>query len=243
MRGVPRAGAWSVFLSAIGIAAAFAGAVEPDAPKRQSPDRMKDFEGLGFSVAPRGGGKARIQLFGLVGEGYKFVYVFDRSASMGGSGRTSLAAVKAELTESLKPLDTVQQFQIIFYNERPLLFNPSGIDGKLAFGTEQNKERALRFLETVEPGGGTDHELALRAAIGLRPDVIFFLTDGDEPQLKTNQLDRIERLAAGVVIHTIEFGSGPKTTARNFLAELAERTGGESTYVDISQLGAKTRQK
>ena len=109
---------------------------EPDKAKTaDGPGGGKEFEGLGFSVAPKGGGKARIGMFGLWGEGYKFVYVFDRSGSMGGDGSASLKAVKAELLASLKNLDTVHQFQIIFYNHRPVLFNPSGTPGKLAFGT------------------------------------------------------------------------------------------------------------
>lgn len=180
-------------------------------------------------------GKARTSLFGIVGEGYKFVYVFDRSGSMGGSGRSALQAVKAELLASLENLDTVHQFQIIFYNEKPVLFNPSGAPGRLAFGTEQNKDRARRFLDTISADGGTEHEEALRLAIKMRPDVIFFLTDADEPMLDRQQLNRIQRLAAGILIHAIEFGRGPKPDGKTFLAVLAEENGGQYAYVDISK--------
>ena len=41
----------------------------------------------GRSIYANPEGKARVTLFGLTGEGYKFAYVLDRSASMGGSGR------------------------------------------------------------------------------------------------------------------------------------------------------------
>ena len=51
-----------------------------------SDGQQDGLQGLGFSVAPNQGGKARTSLFGIVGEGYKFVYVFDRSGSMGGIG-------------------------------------------------------------------------------------------------------------------------------------------------------------
>ena len=149
----------------------------------ESASPQQGLEGLGFSIAPKEGGKARTSLFGLVGEGYKFVYVFDRSGSMGGSGRNSLKAVKAQLLESLKNLDTVHQFQLIFYNERPVIFNPSGTPNRLAFATQQNKQRAARFMETIKADGGTGHEEAIKLAIHMRPDVIFFLTDGDDPRL------------------------------------------------------------
>jgi hypothetical protein len=196
---------------------------------------QEPLQGLGFSIAPKEGGKARTSLFGLAGEGYKFVYVFDRSASMGGSGRTSLRAVKAELLQSLKSLDTVHQFQIIFYNERPTIFNPTGQPGRLAFATEQNKQRALRFIESIVADGGTDHEEALKLAIRLQPDVIFFLTDGDDPKLTPAQLAKIQHMAAGITINAIEFGPGPKPAGASFLAALAEQNGGGYTYIDISK--------
>ena len=213
------------------VSAGISWAEEP--PNRQDPAHH-DLEGLGFSIAPKEGGKARTSLFGLVGEGYKFVYVFDRSGSMGGSGQNALGAVKAELLKSLKQLDTVHQFQLIFYNERPVLFNPTGTPGRLAFATEQNKQRAARFVESIVSDGGTAHEDALRMAIHLQPDVIFFLTDADDPKLSPAQLEKIRHLAAGIIINAVEFGPGPKPDRASFLAELARQNGGGYTYVDLS---------
>ena len=180
-------------------------------------------------------GKARTSLFGTSGEGYKFVYVFDRSGSMGGNGARSLRAVKAELQKSLANLDTVHQFQIIFYNERPVAFNPTGTPGRLAFANEQNKRRAVEFVATITAEGGTRHDDALTMAIGMRPDVIFFLTDGDEPKLGRHQLDTIQRQAAGITINTIQFGDGPKPDEKSFLAVMAEENGGQYAYVDTTK--------
>jgi hypothetical protein len=210
---------------------------EPDGNKSETKNvsPQKGREGPGFSLAPREGDKAKTSLFGVVGEGYKFVYVFDRSGSMGGKGRESLKAVKAELLDSLKDLDTVHQFQIIFYNERSALFNPSGEPGRLAFATEENKQRAIRFIESIAAGGGTDHEQALRMAIRLRPDVIFFLTDADDPKLTPAQLKKIQHIAAGIIINAIEFGPGPKPEGDSFIADLARQNGGGYAYVDISK--------
>jgi hypothetical protein len=221
-----------VLLVGLDLSIAVLGA-EPDKPKTSiDSGGMKEFEGLGFSVAPNGGGKARTGMFGLMGEGYKFVYVFDRSGSMGGDGSASLKAVKAELLASLKNLDTVHQFQIIFYNERPVLFNPSGTPGKLAFGTERNKVSAERFLDTIEANGGTDHEAALRMAAAMKPDAIFFLTDGDDPKLTSQQMKKIEGWLGGIRLNVIEFGPGAQPEKESFLKELARRVGGEYVYVD-----------
>lgn len=225
-----------VWLATAGVwlATGFALAEEPRGSPNAANSDSKPAVLPKYHLTP-GLGKARTSLFGIVGEGYKFVYAFDRSGSMGGSGRNALQAVKAELLASLDHLDTVHQFQIIFYNERPVLFNPSGTPGRLAFANEQNKDRARRFIESITADGGTEHEDALRLAIKLRPDVIFFLTDADEPQLTRPQLDSLQRLAAGITIHAIEFGQGPKPKGKNFLAVLAQENGGQYTYVDISK--------
>ena len=200
----------------------------------------------GLPEGPRGqsgsmGGKARVTVFGATGEGRKFAYVFDRSGSMGGSGRNPLGAAKAELIASLDSLDTVHQFQIIFYNETPRMFNPSGQPGKLAFGTEENKQRAIKFVNSITAAGATRHEDALLKAFSMQPDVIFFLTDADEPRLSAGRLYDIHRRAAGITIHAIEFGLGPQRDSNNFLVKLARQNGGQHQYVDVTELVGKKR--
>ena len=182
------------------------------------------------------GGKARTAVFGVPGEGYTFVYVFDRSGSMGGSGRNALTAAKKELLASLQQLEPTHQFQIIFYNDKLTVFNPSGNADRLVFATEQNKAAAERFINSVVPDGGTEHYAALLLALKFRPDVIFFLTDADEPKLTPGQLERIHRAAGGTVINTIEFGYGPQTENDNFIVRLARQNGGKHVYVDISRV-------
>jgi hypothetical protein len=213
-----------------------AAAAEPDGRSRQPSASPPGTEELGFSVAPGEGGKARTSLFGIVGEGYKFVYVFDRSGSMGGPSPNALQAAKAELIHSLKLLDTVHQFQVVFYNERPSVFNPTGDLGRLVFATESNKQRAARFINSIAADGGTNHEDALRTAIHLNPDVIYFLTDADDPKLTPRQLEKIRHLAAGIIIHTIRFGEGPRAKGDDFLIDLASQNGGQHADVDILTL-------
>jgi hypothetical protein len=179
-------------------------------------------------------GKATTSMFGITAEGYKFVYVMDRSGSMGGSAQVALKAVKSELARSLEGLDAIHQFQIIFYNEKPVVFNPTGVSGKLAFANEDNKARAVRFINSITPDGGTKHEEAIKTAIRLHPDAIFFLTDGDEPGLSAEQIDAISGRASGIAIHTIEFGIGP-APKESFMAKLAKANRGEYSYVDLTE--------
>ena len=80
-----------------------------------------------------------------------------------------------------------------------------------------------------------------KLAIRLQPDVIFFLTDADDPKLTPAQLAKIRHMAAGIVVNAIEFGPGPKPAQASFLAELARQNGGGYAYVDVSQLAAGVR--
>jgi hypothetical protein len=193
--------------------------------------------GGGPPGARRGvGGTAKTGIFGVEGEGYKFVYVFDRSYSMGGSGRSPLSAAKAELIASIKSLDKVHQFQIIFYNEQPKRFMQQEFPNKLFFANDQNKRLAEGFIRGITAQGGTQHEDALLLAIGLQPDVVFFLTDADKPILWPGQLLNIKRRATGIVINAIEFGYGPPSDTENFLKQLARDNGGKHGYLDVTRL-------
>src|SRR5581483_10327392 len=127
------------------------------------------------------GRAGQTQVFGVVGRGSRFVYVFDRSLSMKGA---PLAAAKHELLASLKQLERVHQFQIVFYNEKPRMMQSP----QLLFADENGLAQAESFANSIAAAGGTDHWQALQLALRLTPDVIFLLTDADEPPLTAKQL-------------------------------------------------------
>jgi len=178
------------------------------------------------------GEKAQVSLFGIKAEGSKFVYVLDRSGSTDGK---LLDAAKAEIIASIEKIDDVHQFQLIVYNERPTVFNPAGSGGQLAFGTEANRAEVRKFLSTISGDGGTDHAAALSTAIRMHPDVIFLLSDGDEPKLTARELERIDRIGAGIIINTIQFGEGRKLE-HGFMEKLARQSGGQYAFVDTTKL-------
>ncbi|RCS40735.1 hypothetical protein DTL42_25575 [Bremerella cremea] len=188
--------------------------------------------------APSKGGlgkEGKTSVFGAEGKGTKFVYVFDRSGSMNGA---PLDAAKAELLKSLNDLDKMHQFAIIFYNQEPFVFSPRGDRPRLVFADEQGKNLAKQFVGGVIASGGTKHVDALKIALKMNPDVVFFLTDADQPTLLPHELEEIHRLNRGISIHAIEFGYGKYDGRRNFLVKLAEGNDGQHVYVDISGLGA-----
>ena len=189
--------------------------------------------------APRPGGiegGTSTEVFGVTGVGSKFVYVFDRSGSMDGYGGRPLQAAKLELSRSLDDLQSIHQFQIIFYNEKPKIFQPLGSTPQLVWGDDEGKRAARKFVQSIVASGGTQHLDALRLALGMKPDAVFFLTDADEPQLTSAELARVRRWNRGSSIHAIEFGFGPRTVRDNFLMRLARQNNGQHAYVDISRL-------
>jgi hypothetical protein len=177
-------------------------------------------------------GSGRTQVYGLTGEGTRFVYVFDRSLSMKGA---PLAAAKRELLASLKKLDRVHQFQIVFYNERPKTMQPPA----MTFADENGLAQAESFVGGIIADGGTDHLAALKVALQMGPDVIFLLTDADEPPLSARQLAEVQRASNGAMIHVIEFKSGPPSGKASFLKKLAEQNRGEYKAIGLGTLEGK----
>jgi hypothetical protein len=147
-----------------------------------------------------------------------------------------LAAAKQQLVNSLADLEEIHQFQIIFYNEQPKVFKTGGRTASLVFGDERGKQAGISFAESITAVGATRHMPAISMAIGMRPDVIFFLTDADEPQLTEFELKKIRQLNRGTTINAIQFGAGPQGTTDNFLVRLSRQNGGQHAYVDVTLL-------
>jgi hypothetical protein len=176
------------------------------------------------------------QVFGLWGKGSRFVYVFDRSLSMQGQ---PLAAAKRELLASLSHLERVHQFQIVFYNEAPKLMRLSPAQpAQMIFADEDGLKSAGSFVNNMSASGGTNHVAALKLALRLSPDVIFFLTDADDPVISPKELEQIQRANGGTIIHVVEFKPGPDQHQGDFLRKLAEQNRGQFKYVDTTAISA-----
>jgi hypothetical protein len=182
------------------------------------------------------GNRTSTSVFGVAGEGSRFVYVFDRSGSMDDPGGTPLKAAKKELMESLSQLTDIHQFYIIFYNEAPRAFEAPTGRGKLTFANENNKNSAQAFVDGIRAEGGTNHFDALLLAVKLRPDVIFLLTDGEEKDgLSGEQLERLRKLNDGVAaIQVVQFTHGPRGPDAS-LAKLARDNRGQHRVIDITR--------
>jgi hypothetical protein len=192
--------------------------------------------GGGGSGGGSGGGIGRgvgpgTEFFGAREHAGSFAYVIDCSGSM--ATRNSLEVAKREVLSSLNQLPPDAQFGIIFYNLSA--FDPNDPKGRprLMAATTANKALTTRQLGAVVPDGGTDHMLALRAALVLRPEVIFFLTDAD--LMTTTDVGEIVAQAGSTRIQCIEFGRGLDIGGSGPLRRLATATGGTYRYIDVTR--------
>jgi hypothetical protein len=156
----------------------------------------------GLASGTPGTGNGTTTFFQIATQGKAIVYVVDRSASMGLDG--GLATAKRELLASLERLPSTARFQVIAYNRTALPLRINGQSG-LVMATPDNKRCVAALLEGMEAEGSTEHFAALRRALALGPDVIFFLTDADN--LRADHIRAITSLNHGrSVIHAIELG-------------------------------------
>jgi hypothetical protein len=183
--------------------------------------------------------RATVTVFGAVGEGSRFIYLFDRSTSMTGA---PLAAAKQQLTASLDALTSVHQFQVIFFNHEIQAWDMTGGQGRIPYATDANKRLAAQFLRTIGADGATERLAPLRRALDMNADVVFFLTDADDAMPDYDVAEVLDRAQGrGTAIACIEFGEGPQPEGENFLHRIAAGTGGDYVYVDVTTLGAAAR--
>lgn len=202
--------------------------------------------GLGDIIGNPGQPKAaghtsRTTFMSMSAEGSSFVFLIDRSASMGDGrvgSRLNFAASQAQA--ALSHLDENARFQILFYNHEILPFRLSGKPEQMFFATEQNKTLASRFLSSTSATGNTESAKALLKAIGYGPDVIFFLSDS-QSNLNYIDLEQIRNKNNGgqsVSINVIEFAPSPGDPTKNNLRKLAEQNRGNYVFVSTDRMDA-----
>jgi hypothetical protein len=173
------------------------------------------------------------QFFGMRDRGSSFAYVIDRSGSM--TARGSLDVAKHELLSSLAQIPPEARFAVVFYNNSATVFtDPSGHPGLMP-ATPGNKARVKALLSTVDASLGTDHMLALRAALALKPEVIFFLTDAD--LMNRQEVAALLAEVGKTRIQAVEFGLSGALGGSPALKTLARSTGGSYRYIDVNTFG------
>lgn len=195
-----------------------------------------------------GDGNGVTSVFGLSGEGGRFVYLFDRSESMNSvftlyskqqilSSITPLKSAKLEMTRSLGALGRANKFQIVFYNDEPTVFGDGHYDQEMFSATEENLQRANEYIENMKAEGFTNHLAALEVGINMNPNVIFLLTDGEaKDDLHPNMVRKLYKLCRRkkILLNVIHFCNQPREQCT--LVRLAEKTGGQHLFIKLQDL-------
>ena len=155
--------------------------------------------------------------FGIRAAGRFFVYVIDGSGSMIDDDRFPRATI--ELRRSVLALQAPQQFEVIFYNDESIPM-PGGPRPRPA--DPQTKSLFVGWLSLMEPDGGTEPRPALRQALGLRPDAVFLLSDGEFPRGTVEEVARLN--PRRIPIHCVDLSGGE---AGDQLRRIARDSGGQ----------------
>ncbi|MFM9146410.1 MAG: vWA domain-containing protein [Phycisphaerales bacterium] len=169
-----------------------------------------------------GGGAGGTSFFGGGGRGNRFAYVVDKSGSM--TGR--IVEAKEQLLASIAALPDYASVYVVFYDSaEPLVFSDRW--ERVRSGTMQ---RLRAWLRTVGPSGGTEPVPAFRRvfALDVRPDVVFFLSDGEIPRESVEDIRGMNARGRRVTINAIAFGDEAGSAQ---LRQVAQEAGGEFRQV------------
>jgi hypothetical protein len=108
-----------------------------------------------------------------------------------------------ELIRSLNSLVPTQKFFVYFYNgvTYPMLDMRAG---KLMPATPGNRTKVINWIKTLHPDGDTAPDDAIERGLKMKPQVMYFLTDGEIPETTRDTAKKYNR-DHKVVIPTIAF--------------------------------------
>jgi hypothetical protein len=158
------------------------------------------FDAIASLGAAGGGGGKGVGFFGTRARAESVIFIVDTSGSM--EGHRFDRAVE-ELTHSLSLLQPSQKFFIFFYsgNTFPMWGQRNA---KLQPATTGNRSKAIKWIKEFHPEGDTAPEDAIERALKMKPQVIYFLTDGEIPNTTRATAQRCNS-EHKTVIHTIAF--------------------------------------
>lgn len=195
--------------------------------------------GTGSQVGRSNGeeGEGTVGFFGTRAAGNSFVFIVDCSGSMSTpvklrrrsrvTAGTRYDRAIRELANAMKELSAEQSFYVVFFNHETYpLFHPNPVR-QLLKSAPSTRERTYAWTRQISPSGETAPQDAMKLALSLKPDVIFFLTDGVIPGVT-------RRIAKGsnksdTVIHTIAFGLRGE---HGLMKGIAKDNGGRFRFVE-----------
>lgn len=172
-----------------------------------------------------GGGGAGTSFFGVSSRGTRFAFIVDISGSMDRDRRIQIAM--RELSQSITDLPDYAYFYIV-------LFSSGATVPPMQEGWNRARPSTvrhfIRWLGQVAPRGATQPRSAFSQVFSLkeRPDVIFFMTDGEITNFSAEEVAAHTSRGRRVVINTIAFGD---PSSQDLLRDIARESGGVYRFV------------
>ncbi len=164
--------------------------------------------------------------FGMKADRSSVVFVVDASSSMNrpypGFTKSRFGRVKFELLKTISQMTPEQQFFVIFFSEDA---NPMPARN-LVPASSGNQQLYMRWVAEAKALGNTNPENALIAALKLKPETIYFLTDGNFNYKSVKAAKRYN--PTKIPIHTIGFGDN---TGEDRMKEIAADSGGTYRFI------------
>ena len=181
----------------------------------------KSGTGIGAEVSDKKG-KGNVSFFGKEVQANTVAFVIDASKSMSG---LRFQRAKLELVNALGKLKPEQRFFVVFYTNEtyPMFFPDNTIE--LIEASQRNLGRVFHWIEQSQVQGGTQPQVAIAMTLKLKPDVVFFLSDGDIP-FETQGVVKYNN--GGSAVHTITFGSD---VGAKIMRQIAVRNHGEYRFI------------
>ena len=175
------------------------------------------------------GGGAGTSFFGVSSRGTRFAYIVDVSGSMGQDRKIDVCM--RELARSIETLPDYAYFYIVLFSSDITL---PPVQKGWTRARPNTLSNVIRWLNQIDPRGGTQPKPAFLQVFALRdrPDVIFFLTDGEIPKDTPETVIGLNARGKRVVINTIAFGD---PTSQDHLQHIARRSGGVYRFVPSDQ--------
>ncbi|MBI4581389.1 MAG: hypothetical protein HY718_16930 [Planctomycetes bacterium] len=188
--------------------------------------------GTALGSAGAGGGPAAFgpvsRFFGQAGNAYKVVYVVDVSASL----MYYTDDIIREMQDSIRDLLPTQEFHMVLAMPREIReFEPR----RLVPANARYKGMAYDFMRVIagvpKPGKADPIE-AMRRAFAARPELIYFLTDGDYPDVESDLESTLKELNRAGDVKITVIGFDPSPAPRALLERIARTNGGHCRFVE-----------
>ena len=163
----------------------------------------------------------------------EMIFIIDVSGSMSG---TSIEQAKSSLIYAINKLDKNDTFNVI-----PFQSNYTSLSQSTILATSENKKEAIKYINMLSAGGGTEMARPLEFAMKIPHDenkikMIVFITDGavgNEQQL----FNLVKNNLGNSRLFSIGIGSAPNS---HLLEKISRKGRGTFTYIsDISDVSTK----